>query len=72
MSNLTTPRTMTLKRATRDDVKKLKEVVQQSIGLRHVKITELEDDDSVMIENYTDNDLFHLGYFAAAKAFGKL
>jgi len=72
MSKLTTPRTMTLKHATRDDVKNLKEVVQQSIGLRHVKITELADDDSVMIENYTDNDLFHLGYFAAAKTFGKL
>jgi hypothetical protein len=72
MSNLTTPRTMTLKHATREDVKRLKEVVQQNIGLLHIKITELADDDSVMIENYTDNDLFHLGYFAAAKTFGKL
>jgi hypothetical protein len=72
MNELTTPRTMTLKHATRDDVNNLKEVVQQSVGLRHVKITELADDDSVMIENYTDNDLFHLGYFAAAKTFGKL
>jgi len=71
MSNLTTPRTMTLKAVTPETVKHLKSLTQ-TMGLCNIKITETTDPDSVVIENYTDNDLFHLGYFAAAKTFGKL
>ena len=71
MSNLTTHRTMTLTAVTPETVKHLKDLTQ-TIGLGHIKITDSPELFCCVIEKYTDNDLFHLGYFAAAKAFGKL
>ncbi len=71
MSNLTTPRTMTLTAVMPETVKHLKELTK-TVGLCHVKITDSPDLFCCVVENYNDNDLFHLGYFAAAKAFGKL
>ena len=71
MSNLTTQRSMTLRPGSTEGIMQLKELVQQMEGLKNIEIKETKDG-YVIIKNYTDHDLFHLGYFAAAKAFGKL
>lgn len=57
---------------TSENIEHLKEITETIIGLCDIKITALPESNSVMIENYTDNGLFHLGFFAAAKAFRKL